>query len=92
MSDETNINPDRLPVLGGVSDAPAGWQQIHQLYEKAVEQLQAQYERMVEMRQLFAEAARRNIELHTKILAEQTMMKKEMERLRQNLKRISTAR
>ena len=73
-------------VFSGDSD------RLHQTYEKAAEQLTQQYERMVELRKVFGEAARQNVELHQKVLGEMELLKREMERLRRRLKQLGTAR
>jgi len=60
--------------------------------EIAADALSRQHERMVELRRMLAESARRNVELYGRILEEQALMKKELERLKRELKRLASAR
>jgi len=60
--------------------------------EIAADALSQQHERMVELRRMLAESARRNVELYGRILEEQALMKKELERLKRELKRLASAR
>jgi len=60
--------------------------------EIAADALSQQHERMVELRRMLAESARRNVELYGRILEEQALMKRELERLKRELKRLASAR
>ncbi len=59
---------------------------------EAADGLLEQHRRMVELRKAFAQVARRNAGLYGKILEEQELMKKELLRIKSQLKRLSTAR
>lgn len=82
------------PEASATSRTPTGAdpRRLATLLENAAEQLSQQHLRMAELRKAFAQAAQQNIELHRRILAEQTLLKKEMDRLRQRLRQLSTAR
>lgn len=60
--------------------------------EEVAEALQQQHERLVELRKKVAESARKNRALHRKLMEEQELMKRELDRVQKRLHRLSTAR
>ena len=60
--------------------------------EDVTEALERQHERLAKLRRKVAESTRRNRALHRRLMEEQKLMKRELERVQKRLARLGRAR